>query len=435
MRCVLCKFCIVMLAIGTAWSLLPATFYVEPTGGMSDAAVIVDGYVVDTKGSPLGGVTVLLCTHGKPGATCSCVTDKDTGKYAFKVNLGASFDILYAHSKYDPGHVSALADAKPQLISKVLYPKGEGRPTTAVVALMHTMDRFTLYASQLDSHARQEFFQSMGYSRDLRDVFADMPEMTDGSSEEFQIALKKRWRESEKQWYAWFVTAPVVGELALGTRILSPLLLLGQRSIQKELGLTDEQVDKVKEAQKVRGDYANLRPDELPQKMQEMARDGERVASNILKRDQMTRLKQITLQVSGLQAFNDPEVAKALDLTDEQKEKTRAAVKDNRFQPLPTGGTQTAQKRMAETPRANLDKVMNLLTSEQKAKWQEMPASPSRVNSRSRARAAGAGPSRWEWMDDPDFPSAFSWCRDRWSPSASARAEAHPRERPLFPGV
>jgi Spy/CpxP family protein refolding chaperone len=161
-----------------------------------------------------------------------------------------------------------------------------------------------------------------------------------------------------------------------------PMMLLNQPSVQQELKISDEQKLQIQEAAaKLRasaGSLQGLDPSELQQKRQEMARESERTASKILHRDQMKRLKEITLQVQGARAFADPDLAKALDLTDDQKDKIKATEggRGQRPQISPGNDPQAAQKRMEEMHKANLEKVMNILTPDQKAKYKEMTGEP-----------------------------------------------------------
>jgi Spy/CpxP family protein refolding chaperone len=161
-----------------------------------------------------------------------------------------------------------------------------------------------------------------------------------------------------------------------------PMMLLNQPSVQQELKISDAQKQQIQEAAaKLRasaGDLQSLDPSERQQKLQEMAREGERAASKVLHRDQMKRLKEITLQVQGARAFSNPDLASALGLTDEQKEKIKAAEGDRgqRRQTLPGNDPEAARTRMEEMRKAHMDKVMNILTPEQKAKYKEMTGEP-----------------------------------------------------------
>jgi hypothetical protein len=162
-----------------------------------------------------------------------------------------------------------------------------------------------------------------------------------------------------------------------------PMMLLNQPSVQQELKISDEQKQQLQEAAaKLRasaGDLQSLDPSERQQKAQEMARESERAASKILHRDQMKRFKEITLQVQGARAFSNPDLANVLGLTDEQKEKIKAAEgsRGQRGQQTPPGSDpEAARMRMEEMRKANLDKVMTILTPEQKAKYKQMTGEP-----------------------------------------------------------
>ena len=114
--------------------------------------------------------------------------------------------------------------------------------------------------------------------------------------------------------------------------------------------------------------------------MEEMAREGERAAAKIIDRDQMKRLKEIKLQVQGVRAFNDPDIAKALDLTDEEKTKIKAIEDEGRtamrglFQP--GGDPQAMRQKIEEFRKSQLEKVTAVLTADQKAKWKELTGEP-----------------------------------------------------------
>ena len=108
-------------------------------------------------------------------------------------------------------------------------------------------------------------------------------------------------------------------------------MLLGNASVQKELKLDDQQIEKSKELadkarekmQEVRESLQGLEGEELQTKrreiMKEMSESTLKSVGAFLKPEQVTRLKQISYQQQGLMAFNDPEVAKKLNLTESQK--------------------------------------------------------------------------------------------------------------------
>ncbi len=160
----------------------------------------------------------------------------------------------------------------------------------------------------------------------------------------------------------------------------SPLMLLGQKSVQDELKLTDDQVKKVQElAEKQRDafrDFQNLDQDERRKKLQEMAQSNQKAIGAILKEGQLKRLKQITWQQQGPGAFRDPEVASALKITDEQKQKMRD-IQQSAFGELrDLGRDEEAQKKRQEILKTTNDKILGLLTAEQKEKWKELTGEP-----------------------------------------------------------
>jgi hypothetical protein len=111
--------------------------------------------------------------------------------------------------------------------------------------------------------------------------------------------------------------------------------LISNEAVQKELKMDKDQADKATEAvKKVRekhaDDFSKLRDvpqDERRTKMQELSKEVNeetlKSVGEVLKPEQMTRLKQIELQRSSFAAFTRPDVQEALKLTTEQKEKVK----------------------------------------------------------------------------------------------------------------
>src|SRR5439155_18323809 len=97
--------------------------------------------------------------------------------------------------------------------------------------------------------------------------------------------------------------------------------------------------------------------------------------SDILSADQIKRLKQISLQTRGAQAFADAEVQKELKLTDDQKDKIKTINDDARqeMQTLfqPGGDREEAQKKMTALRKETMEKVMGVLTDDQKKAWKD----------------------------------------------------------------
>jgi len=102
-----------------------------------------------------------------------------------------------------------------------------------------------------------------------------------------------------------------------------------------------------------------------------------------LKPEQVTRLKQISIQVRGLQAFSDPEVAKKLNLTDTQKTDIQAINTEVRestqgliSQDSSPEERAEGMKKMAEARKAGLTKVESKLNDEQQKTWKELLGAP-----------------------------------------------------------
>jgi len=162
-------------------------------------------------------------------------------------------------------------------------------------------------------------------------------------------------------------------------------MLLANPGVQKELKLDKEQTDKVEKfsadmREKMQG-FQDLSQEERQTKMQEMQKDGTKIAGEILKPEQKKRFDQISLQARGLQAFNDPEVQGKLKITDEQKAKIKTLADDTQAQRRDImqdagGDRQAAMKKMTDLTKEATKKAMDLLTTEQKATWKEMTGEP-----------------------------------------------------------
>src|SRR5262245_5462302 len=187
-----------------------------------------------------------------------------------------------------------------------------------------------------------------------------------------------------------------------------PVMLIQNQSVQKELKLTDDQVQKIKDTtqsinEKFRDERAglrNLQGDERREKGQELgkkiAAETNQALAGILKPEQSKRLKEITLQRDGPRAFNTEEVQKSLKLTDEQKDKIKTinedAAKDMR-EIFPQGGRRGAggggvadanafkesMNKMAAINKETMDKISSVLTDDQKKAWKEMTGAPFEI--------------------------------------------------------
>ena len=93
----------------------------------------------------------------------------------------------------------------------------------------------------------------------------------------------------------------------------------------------------------------------------------------VLAPDQLERLKQIQLQASGIDQWTEPEIAKELDLSDEQKQKlTDLRNEYNHRQQQLDGDFQQRFARIRELNNERDNKALELLTTMQKAKLEEL---------------------------------------------------------------
>ena len=178
--------------------------------------------------------------------------------------------------------------------------------------------------------------------------------------------------------------------------------LAGIEAVQKEIEALDDQVAAIKKAGEEartardsqrgqRPDFQNMSDAEREKAMTEMRarRDKEATAANaklgqILLPHQMKRLQEISLQQRGTMALSDPKVAAELKVTDEQKKKLEEVANANmetmrtQMQQLFQGGNRDEQAReqartkMQEMRKQADEKVLAVLTADQKAQFAKM---------------------------------------------------------------
>ena len=158
-------------------------------------------------------------------------------------------------------------------------------------------------------------------------------------------------------------------------------MLLRAEAVQKELGVTAEQLTKLKgvlEAGPGAGGgqrNQNATEEERTKAREERAKqvaEQDKKIGEILKPEQVARLKQLRLQASGAMAFTNEELVKELKITKEQTDKIEAAMQALRGSAQGGGGA-GAFAEMREKMNA---KVMEILTAEQKTKYKELLGKP-----------------------------------------------------------
>jgi Spy/CpxP family protein refolding chaperone len=174
-------------------------------------------------------------------------------------------------------------------------------------------------------------------------------------------------------------------------------MLLNNEGVQKELKLTDDQIAQVKKVsqevrEKFKGEFEKMKDVDKAQRGEKGAELFKKVndetnksLASVLKPEQAKRLHQIQLQIGGSEALTEPDVEKALKLTDDQKDKIKTIREDARkdMAELRKDGFKDkggeAFKKMAAVRKETVDKAMAVLTPEQKKIWQELTGAPFEV--------------------------------------------------------
>lgn len=102
--------------------------------------------------------------------------------------------------------------------------------------------------------------------------------------------------------------------------------------------------------------------------------------TEIIGADRLKRLKQIRLQIAGTRSFSSPDVQKELGITSDQRTKIDAVRNSGReeFTSLfrSNDDPDARQKAMEEFRKQQSEKVLAVLTDQQRQKWKEMQGEP-----------------------------------------------------------
>ena len=161
------------------------------------------------------------------------------------------------------------------------------------------------------------------------------------------------------------------------------LLLLRQKAVRHDIGLTRDHTSKIFEFTAKQYDAAKeamkLSEDERKQKFEEMKKENEQFLKTTLTADQRKRLNQVTLQVAGLLWLTRPEMIKDLNLTDEQQQKAKELREQTRKEArevLSSSERQERNEKFAKLRQDTRKKLHELLTDDQRAKWKELVGRP-----------------------------------------------------------
>jgi Spy/CpxP family protein refolding chaperone len=196
--------------------------------------------------------------------------------------------------------------------------------------------------------------------------------------------------------------------------------LLRSEAVQKELKLSDEQRELIRElADEVRTkireqfsgfDFRKLRDmsdqerqklfEEGRRKMELIAKEAEETLELVLEPHQLKRLKQLQLQREGVFAIGRPDIAKQLGLSEQQIAKVRELIESLRpdrekMREVFRQGRDAVRKYFAEREERRKEaekQILELLTPEQRKKWEGLIGEPFEFPDRDRGRRGG--PSR-----------------------------------------
>ena len=193
--------------------------------------------------------------------------------------------------------------------------------------------------------------------------------------------------------------------------------LLMIEEVRKELDVTQDQVQALRKvgqsAREDRPDFSRMRDmsqeerQEMFEKMraqgQERAKKMQEELEEVLLPGQMERLEQISVQTRGAAALEDPAIIEKLGLTQDDQDKLEAKRTElregmrDRMREMFSGGNREGGREAFEKIREEMDeKVLAVLTPEQRTKFNEMKGEPFAMPER-----AGRG-DRGNRGDRPD---------------------------------
>lgn len=265
------------------------------------------------------------------------------------------------------------------------------------------------YDRERDQRARAE--ESFHQARRAVDYLTQISEEELARMPQLQ-SLRRRMLENALVYYQNFIDqrhddptiqAELTASRARVTRILGELsaldgywqlLLLISPSVQADLKVSDEQKEEIAQLGRDIGeqtrnffrDFGKQSSEARQKQFLELAQAHERDAARILTAEQTRRLQQIALQLQqrGPHGFRDPQIVEALKLTAKQKEAIRKIQDEAGAMffggppsgppggPLGPGGP----KRFEDPWKGTLEKILNILTDEQKVAWRQLTGEP-----------------------------------------------------------
>jgi Spy/CpxP family protein refolding chaperone len=182
------------------------------------------------------------------------------------------------------------------------------------------------------------------------------------------------------------------GPGGFGRMMSNPGMLLRSEQIQKELEIVDDQLKELEAiGEEMRESFQGLRdmsPEERDEKFREINKELETRLNEVLLPHQQKRLKQITTQmgsrgrdgVAGM--LTDGDLGKDLKVTEDQKKKLREVVESARTE---------MDEQMRKVRKDFEDKLLSVLTPEQRKQYEEMLGEPFEMDFRQMMPGRGQG--------------------------------------------
>ncbi len=169
------------------------------------------------------------------------------------------------------------------------------------------------------------------------------------------------------------------------------LILLGEKDIQADLKLDQAERRRFDAIAQTFADqraemlqnYQNLSLNERRTRFVELARASERVTQSVLSEQQIQRLKQIVIQLQGITAFNQPEIADELKLMEPQRQvmrqievETFIMLSEMLSKRSNLTDEQTRRDKRQGLMRSAMDKCLATLTPAQLVIWKKIAGNP-----------------------------------------------------------
>jgi eukaryotic-like serine/threonine-protein kinase len=164
--------------------------------------------------------------------------------------------------------------------------------------------------------------------------------------------------------------------ILLGEKDVQTDLMLGQAERQRFDAIAQKFADQ--RADMLQG-YQSLSLDERRARFVELARASERVTQSVLSGKNIRRLKQIVIQLQGITAFDQPEIADALGLTEAQRQAMRQIEIETFIrlgEPSQSGDENSRRGVRQRFMQSAMSKCLATLTPAQTAIWKTMIGQP-----------------------------------------------------------